>query len=371
MTFRFVAPFVIASLGTLLTPDAWVDERCSALAGSVLELSQKGGGGEKKPGGKDGSGAGKGGSQKGASKDATERHAAPDYSKATGEQIAKNAAADRAEAEELKAQLGEAPTVISSAHFSLKGAIEAEAAREALELAEQAYAELNIHFEKPANAAAFPSARGGKIHCYFLRDPAAVRELLPYLESKFGALEPYLRQDVLKGSGKAANATNSFAITKSDVDPKTYLLHQLGQVYIEAFIAGETPPAISEGFGVYVAVRWGGKNTTYCFNPDSYKGSVGKTAKGEDTAYLLLCKEMAQDKSDASFEALVKRKLNQLDDKDIAKLWSLVRMWMETEPEEGSSFLKLFSAKQVARVLKASYRMTPAEFDDHWRELHR
>lgn len=356
-------------MATLLLPGARIEKHLG-LAENTLNFSQKGGGGEKKPGGKDGSGSGKSGAQKGASKDG-ERHAAPDFSKATGEQIAKNAAADRAEAEELKAQLGEAPTVISSAHFSLKGSIDVEAAREALELAEQAYAELNIHFEKPANAVAFPSARGGKIHCYFLRDPAVVRELLPYLESKFGAIEPYLRADVLKGSGKAASATNSLAITKSDVDPKTYLLHQLGQVYIEALIAGETPPAISEGFAVYVAVRWGGKNTTYCFNPDSYKGSVGKTAKGEDTAYLLLCKEMAQDKSDATFEALVKRKLNQLDDKDIAKLWSLSRMWMETEPEEGSSFLKLFSAKQVARVLKASYRMTPAEFDDHWRELHR
>jgi hypothetical protein len=144
----------------------------------------------------------------------------------------------------------------------------------------------------------------------------------------------------------------------------------MGQVYIDSVVGGAAP-WLSEGFAVYSAVRFGGKNTTYCYTVDVYAGKLGKASKGEDTAYNLICRESAQDKSDTPIVELNAKKLNQLDDKDLAKGYSLSKLFLEKEPEAGMAFLRLYDAKSIARCLKATFRMTPAEFDAHWRDLQK
>lgn len=282
--------------------------------------------------------------------------------------IASNAASDAEEAKRLAKVLGDVPVVVSSAHFSFRGAISKEQGKDALATAEQAYAELNAIFERGADEQIF-NVR--KLCIYVAKDEAGCRELIPYIEDAHGKIDPYLREDILKnGGGMAANGQHPISLTRSDVELKTYALHQLGQVYIDC-LSGSADPWLHEGFAMYTAVRWGGKNTTYCVNVSSYAGNVGGVKKGEDTAYALLCKEIAQDKSDTPIEGLSKKKLNQLDDKDLAKCFSLVKMMVEREPEKGLPFLRLYSSQNVARVLKASYKMPPAEFDDHWRQLQK
>jgi len=164
----------------------------------------------------------------------------------------------------------------------------------------------------------------------------------------------------------AANSGTRVSITRAEVDHKSYVLHQLGQVYIQCLSNG-SDPWLSEGFAIYTAVRWAGNNSTYCNNVSSYSGNVGKAQKGEDTSFGLICKEIAQDKSDTPIDSLQKKKLNQLDDRDLAKSFSLVKMFIEKEPDRGLSFLRLYSSGNVARVLKASYKLAPGAFDDHWR----
>jgi hypothetical protein len=279
-------------------------------------------------------------------------------------EVQRNSEGDAAESKLLAKILGDAPTVVSSAHFSIRGAVSRELAKDALQACEQALAELNQIFEIADDTPIFGL---NKLTFYFAKDEAGVKELVPYIEDRHGKLDPYLKDDIKKnGTGLAASGSNMVALTRAEVDTRSYVLHQLGQVYIDCLTNG-VDPWLHEGFAVYTAVRWAGKNTTYCYNVSSYAGNVGQAKKGEDQSFLLICKEIAQDKSDSPMEVLQKKKLNQLDDKDIAKSFSLVKMMIEREPERGLAFLRLYSSHNVARVLKASYKLTPAEFDDHWR----
>lgn len=285
--------------------------------------------------------------------------------------IARNAARDAEEAKRLGAVLGDAPTVLSSPHFSLKGAISRELARDTLAMAEQAYAELNGTFGKGPEEPVFSLGFGRKLHVFFLKESGAARDLVPYLEEAYGKLDPWLKEDLKKNAGGlAANGGYPIAVTQTTVDVKTYVLHQLGQAYIDSLVGGGAP-WLTEGFAVYTALRFAGKNNTFCYNPDTYAGNVGRSKKGEDSSYALLAKESAQDKSDTPIEALNAKKLNQLDDKDLAKAFTLVRAMLEREPDEGLAFLRLYDAKALARVIKAAYGLTPAEFDARWRERNR
>ncbi|MBI3818994.1 MAG: hypothetical protein HY286_09920 [Planctomycetes bacterium] len=282
--------------------------------------------------------------------------------------IANNAHADLEEGKRLAKLMGDTCMVVSSAHFSIKGAVSREQAKDGLAAAEQAYAELNVIFERGVDEQPLGMR---KLTIYFAKDDAGCKELVPYIEDNHGKLDPYLRDDIMKkATGLAANGAHPVSLTQNTVDIRSYVLHQLGQVYVDC-IGAAPDPWLEEGFAMYTAVRWAGKNTTYCYNPSSYAGNVGGSKKGEDTAYTLICKEIAQDKTDSPIEVLAKKKLNQLDDKDLAKSFSLVKMLIEKEPETGLAFLRLYSSQNVARVLKASYKLSPAEFDERWRQAQK
>lgn len=290
--------------------------------------------------------------------------------KAVDAALAANFDADSAEAKKLGEILGEPPTVASSAHVSVKGRVSREEARDALIVAETAYAGLNEFFGWPPTKDVILRGLGKKLHCFFLPDAATMREALPYVEATYGRIDAQLRKSVETGGGLAAGGTRPCAMSKVEGPIKTHVLHQLGQVYVDS-ITGDAAPFLHEGFGIYVAVRWGGKNTTYCSELGKYVGSVDKATKGQDTAYLLLCQEAAENKNDATLETLAAKKLNALDDVDLAKSFSFVRMLLETNADQGKSFLKLYDVKNFARTVKASFGMTAAELDAHWRELHK
>lgn len=274
--------------------------------------------------------------------------------------------ADLEEGKRIAKVIGEA-VVVTSRHFSVKGAISRDQGLDVLAAAEQAYAELNTIFERGADEDMFAMRR---LDVFFLKDEASVRQMLPYIEENYGKIDPYLKEDIQKnGNGMAANGGRPLSVTKAEVDLKSYFMHQLGQVYIELIAMAD--PWLAEGFATYTAVRFTGKNSTHCVNVSSYAGNVGGSKRGEDTAYLLICKEISQDKSDSPIESLQKKKLNQLDDKDIAKAFSIVKICMEKETDKGLAFLKLYSSQNVARVLRASFKMTPSDFDEFWRGQHK
>ena len=143
-------------------------------------------------------------------------------------------------------------------------------------------------------------------------------------------------------------------------------LHMLGQTYIEAW-KGAVPAWLEEGFAFWVSTSHVGRNTAYCLTMTEYgKGSVAD--KDLDTAYVVVCRELANEKKNRPFRELAVRGLNLLDYQDLAQGWATVRYIVEGHPDAFLKFFKSYNVKDQAKTLQDAFGVTPEQFDEGWQD---
>ncbi|MCI0588519.1 MAG: hypothetical protein L0323_16940 [Planctomycetes bacterium] len=285
-----------------------------------------------------------------------------------GAAITANAAADKAEADSLKDYFGGTPpTVLSSRNFSIKGQVPPDRAQELLDLLEKAYAELNAKFGLPPEHQMFKAGVAKRLHFLFLNDKATFNDLLPWVESKYHKLDDAARDFVRESCRMAPSVTGTMAaLVQGDGGLEGDCLHNLGGLYVDAMV-GAARPWLQEGFSFFVSTSHIGRNTTYCTTLTEYgKGSIAD--KDLDNSYVLLCREMVEEKTFRPFRELMVTGLNKLDYEDLAQGWSIVRYILEGHPDTFLKFFKSYNPQNQEKTLKDVFGVSPEEFDAGWCE---
>lgn len=141
---------------------------------------------------------------------------------------------------------------------------------------------------------------------------------------------------------------------------------------------GEKEPEIeqtewlTEGMAMYSAIRFTGVNALYCIANANYAGGIAIADKNRDTAYRLICLEIAQGTEDKGkdFALLTKTDLNALSFLDLAKSYSFIDWAML--PANRAKFVATFKGmrggRSFATSLKKAQGWTMADLEDNWKK---
>jgi hypothetical protein len=87
--------------------------------------------------------------------------------------------------------------------------------------------------------------------------------------------------------------------------------------------------------------------------------------RGEE-GWALILKEQVEKRFFPTFRALSQKKLNLLDQKDLARSWGLIKFFMARDPKKFCNFMRYTGNKYEVQVraLKAAFGIEAARFDD-------
>jgi hypothetical protein len=136
-------------------------------------------------------------------------------------------------------------------------------------------------------------------------------------------------------------------------------------------IKAEPNSWLREGFAMYTSVRFLGKNGVYCVTDSRYIGNVDIANKDLDTAYRLVCLEMAQGEEDKAkdFATIIKTDTNALNYLDLAKSWSFFDWMMHPENRPKlAAVLKGMRNGSFVGSLKRNAGLSMADLEAKWKE---
>ncbi|MBI3819231.1 MAG: hypothetical protein HY286_11105 [Planctomycetes bacterium] len=128
---------------------------------------------------------------------------------------------------------------------------------------------------------------------------------------------------------------------------------------------------LMEGFAMYCSVRFTGSNQMYCVTNSQYVGSLAIADKNKDTAYRLICCEIAQGVEDKAkdFSLLTHTDTNALTYIDLAKSWSFYDWMMrpENRPKLVAVMKGMRGPHSFAASLKMNAGMSTQQLEEQWK----
>lgn len=129
---------------------------------------------------------------------------------------------------------------------------------------------------------------------------------------------------------------------------------------------------LTEGFAIYASVRFIGANRTYCVSDTKYVGSIAVADKDRDTAYKLICYEVANGTEDKGkdFALLTKTDNNALGYVDLAKSWSFFDFMMrpENRPKLIATLKGMRGPVSFERSLKLATGWSLSDLETNWKK---
>lgn len=129
---------------------------------------------------------------------------------------------------------------------------------------------------------------------------------------------------------------------------------------------------LMEGMAIYASVRFVGANQMYCVTNSQYVGNLAIADKNRDTAYRLICLEIAQGTEDKAkdFALLAHTDTNGLSYIDLAKSWSFFEWMMraENKPKLIATLKGMRGPHSFAASLKKNANMSMPELEEGWKK---
>lgn len=296
------------------------------------------------------------------------------------------------EGKALADQLGVDIGVAASKHFALRVQGEQKQAEEQLAYCEQVYQALRETFGIPLDK----SLWGGQSNFYVLADEANFLDSFTYLDRKWAKIYGFdndQEKGFLRNSGrftlrysKVPAKFGSLNAGYIDIPWQAYYSNVVGML-VSAYFAG--PQVVDdrytnwldEGMAIWSAMTYHGENLLYRVTNAKYDGASSIANKNADSAYKLVCKEMATGVLEQkAFSQLSNTELNDLDYKDLAKCWSIVSFFIELHLDKFVEFQKemrrveivddekpeLAVRRHVERKLQKVFGWTADDLDKQW-----
>lgn len=129
---------------------------------------------------------------------------------------------------------------------------------------------------------------------------------------------------------------------------------------------------LMEGMAIYSSVRFVGTNQMYCVTNSQYVGNLAIADKNRDTAYRLICLEVAQGTEDKGkdFALLTHTDTNALSYIDLAKSWSFYEWMMrpENRPKLIATLKGMRGPHSFAASLKKNTGLSMSELEEAWKK---
>jgi len=281
-------------------------------------------------------------------------------------QVAENAKIDKAEEEVLRSKAGLDYTVRSSRRISVKGVLDPEQAVHFLELGERICGTLNKELGLPAASSPFRNAKYHRLHVFFIRK-SEISPVLRYIDGRYTRYTPeFIKFSIKRGGGVASdgNGCVGFQI-QGDGNDEDVFCHYLGHAYVES-LGGNVGHWFTEGFAVYCSIRFHGNAVHFCTTQSRY-AQYASEAKKEGASLVLAFQELQKRKELPPVKTLFRKHMNRLDEKDLAKCWGTVKLFM-SDPYR-PKFLKYlqrlpYVGGKHEMALRTVYNILPEQLDE-------
>ncbi len=287
------------------------------------------------------------------------------------EQVAENARADKAEEETLRSKFGLDYLVRSSRRISVKGVLDQEKALQFLELGERMVGTLNKDLGLPAASSPFRTAKHHRLHVFFIRR-ADIRAVLNYIDGTYTRYTPeFIKFSIRRAGGVSCdgNGCVGFQI-QGDGNDEDVFCHYLGHAYVES-LGGNVGHWFTEGFALYCSIRFHGNAVHLCTTRSRYAQNASE-ANRQSPSLVLSFQELQKRKALPPVRALFRKHMNRLDEKDLAKCWGTVKLFM-SEPFR-AKFLKYlqrlpYTGGKHEPALRSVYNLSPEQLDERVYQL--
>ncbi len=281
-------------------------------------------------------------------------------------QVAENAKTDRAEEELLRSKFGLDYTVRSSRRISVKGVLDPEQAAIFLKLGERICGTLNKDLGLPVASSPFRNAKYHRLHLFFIRKDQ-IEKVLHYIDGTYTRYTPdFMKFSIRRGGGVASDGDGCVGFQiQGDGNDEDVFCHYLGHAYVES-LGGNVGHWFTEGFALYCSIRFHGNAVHLCTTRSRYAQNVTEGDK-KSAALVVAFRELQKMKRLPPVRALFRKHMNRLDEKDLAKCWGVVKLFM-SDPYR-PKFLKYLKALRYAggkheKALQTVYNLTPEQLDD-------
>jgi hypothetical protein len=303
--------------------------------------------------------------------------------KSTDEAIVKNAEKSKKESEALSTELGGDFHCAQGTTVAIRAEEPLDRIQDLVRVAETMLVELSADLGVDPIKDLW-AARLGPFQVYCLKSKASLSDALPYLEKRFPRHNLKSGRSMLLDIGRFIFETPS-PLAGGEVDDYEHTLgHWMGQLTLYFLVRpmtaapektdlevleSESISWLSEGCAMYAAVRFLGSNRTYCVTDAKYVGKIAIANKDLDTAYRLVCLEMANgDEKSKDFALLTKSDTNALDYLDLAKSWSFFDWMMRDENRPKLvAVLKGMRSGSFAASLKKNAGMSLEDLEAKWK----
>ncbi len=281
-------------------------------------------------------------------------------------QAAENAKIDRAEEEILRSKFGLDYTVRSSRRISVKGVLDPEQALVFLKLGERICGTLNKDLGLPVASSPFRNAKYHRLHIFFIRKDQ-IPDVMRYINGIYTRYTPdFIKFSIRRGGGVASDGDGCVGFQiQGDGNDEDVFCHYLGHAYVES-LGGNVGHWFTEGFALYCSIRFHGNAVHLCTTQSRYAQYVAEGDK-KSAALVLAFKELQKMKRLPPVRSLFRKHMNRLDEKDLAKCWGVVKLFM-SEPYR-AKFLKylqtlLYAGGKHEPALRKVYNLTPEQLDE-------
>ncbi len=315
--------------------------------------------------------------------------------KGVDEAIKANVDRGKKEAEILSSSLGGDFNVVQGPTVAIRAEESIERLSELVRIAETIVETLSTDLEVDKMKDLWAGKRG-PFNVYYFKSKSSFGDALrEYLEKRYPSHSLAQQRPILLDIGRFIYETPSpLSGGHIEGDFEFDLAHKLGQTILlytarlgprfpglpkdkerdkndEDTMEGEHLSWLTEGFAMYSSVRFFSANRNYCVTNAKYVGNIAIADKDVDTAYRLVCLEMAQgDEKSKDFATLTRTENNSLDYLDLAKAWSFFDWMMEAEnrPTLVKVIKGMRGPNSFAKSLKVNGGMSLSDLEQKWRD---
>lgn len=307
--------------------------------------------------------------------------------KAVNDAIAKYAEKSAKEAADLTAELGGDFNAAQSLTIALRAEEPLDRIKELVQLSETMLAELCADLQVDPVKDLW-AAKLGPMNFYYFKSKASFNDAYPFLTKRFPSHKLASQKQRILDTGRFIREMPSPLAGGEVLDYEYQLAHVIGQtaLFFTVRAAGiasaqskedgeilqaESLSWLMEGCAMYSSVRFLGSNRTYCVSDSKYVGNIAMADKDLDSAYRLVCVEMADGEEKSKDFALLNRtETNALDYRDLAKSWSYFDWMMRDENRPKLiAILKGMRQGSFEASLKKNGGMSLADLESAWKKF--
>lgn len=283
-----------------------------------------------------------------------------------------NAEQDAKTAQELEDFFGQAFSVATSAHFSLRCQMPMPDVMKHVELAERLFAQCNELFGRELDAPLWRRP----FWMFHVRQKGTYNDLIDWIDDNVRGLDANERKFFKEGGGGMKMPDVPLAAEVEGQTPfERSVSHWIGDTYMFWYTGGRAPAWLYEGFGAYVSFVEFGTNQVTCQTNTKYANRVEVADKSSDTAYQLICFDVIDGALDEPhpFVELCRKKLNQLDYADLAKSWSILDFLSKEHREDFARFCAAHrtTGGDSEAALRNVFGWSCEELDERWADYVR